>query len=205
VIRPKSARPAIAKVVLIGHRAGERTNMLNWIIRNRLAAFERKYDYDMSAAREILAADRSAFFAFAKVTGVGKYRKDLPAAMYWATKIVATVSEDCGSCTQMTVAMALEDGVEARVLSAVLANDEAAMSDEARLGVRFARASLARAPETDELREEIARRHGPRAIVSLAFALCSARFFPTLKYALGYGNTCQRVFVAGQPVAVAHA
>jgi hypothetical protein len=118
---------------------------------------------------------------------------------------VGTIAEDCGSCTQLNVAMALEDGVEARVISAVLSNDEAAMTEEARLGVKFARASMAHAPETDELREEIARRHGPRAIVSLAFALCSARFFPTLKYALGYGKACQRVVVGGQPVAVAHA
>jgi hypothetical protein len=179
--------------------------MLNWIIRNRLSAFQRKYGYDMSAARDILAADRSAFFAFSKVMSIGSYRKDVPAGMYWAVKIVGTVSEDCGSCTQLTVAMALEDGVAAKVISAVLADDEAGMGAEARLGVRFARATLTHAPEADELREEIAKQHGPRASVSLAFALCSARFFPTLKYALGYGKACQRVVVEGKPVVVAHA
>jgi hypothetical protein len=38
--------------------------------------------------------------------------------------------------------------------------------------------------------------------VSLAFALTSARFYPTLKYALGYGQTCTRVSVGGAPVPV---
>jgi len=179
--------------------------MLKWIIRNRLAAFERKYEYDMSYAREILDADTRAFFAFARIGGIGAYRKDVPKNMYWGAKLVGTVSEDCGPCTQLLVAMAIEDGADPKMLSAVLANNEAAMTEEVLLGVRFARAALAHAPEADEHRDEILKRHGQRAIVSLSFAICAARFYPTLKYALGHGKACQRVVVAGEPVAVARA
>jgi hypothetical protein len=71
------------------------------------------------------------------------------------------------------------------------------------LGVAFARAVLDHAPAADELREEVLRRWGPRGLVSLAFGLVGARIYPTLKYALGHGKTCQRVLVAGTPVAVA--
>jgi hypothetical protein len=179
--------------------------MLKWIIRNRLAAFERKYDYDMSYAREILAADTRAFFAFSKIMGISSYRRDVPKTMYWAAKLAGTVGEDCGPCTQLVVAMALEDGVDAKVISAVLANNEAVLPADAKLGVAFARAALAHAPEADEHRAAIAKLHGPRAIVSLAFAICAARFFPTIKYALGHGKACQRVVVAGEPIAVARA
>ena len=179
--------------------------MIKWIIRNRLAAFERKYDYDMSYAREILAADTKAFFTFAKIMRVSSYRKDAPKNMYWAAKLVGTVSEDCGPCTQLMVAMALDDGADAKILSAVLANDEAALDDDAKLGVKLARAAIAHSPDADEYREAIAKKYGPRAVVSLAFAICAARFYPTLKYALGHGKACQRVVVAGQPVAVARA
>lgn len=177
--------------------------MLKWIIRNRLAAFERKYDYDMSYARELLSTDLRAFFAFAKINGLSTYRKDAPKNMYWAAKLVGTVSEDCGPCTQLMVAMALEAGADPKQLSAVLANDDAALDADTRLGMQFARAAIAHTPDADELREHIARQHGPRAVIALAFAICSARFFPTLKYALGHGKTCQRVVVAGTPVAVA--
>lgn len=177
--------------------------MLKWIIRNRLAAFEKKYEYDMSYAREILAADTSAFFAFAKLGPIGNYRKAAPKDVYWAAKLVGTVSEDCGPCTQLLVSMALEAGVDAKQLSAVLARDDAAMTDDVRLGVAFARTSLAHDPEADTHRDEIKRRWGDRAVVALAFAIVAARVYPTLKYALGHGKTCQRVTVAGTPVAVA--
>ena len=101
--------------------------MLKWIIRNRLAAFERKYEYDMSYARELLATDTRAFFAFAKITSLGAYRKDVPKNMYWAAKLVGTITEDCGPCTQLLVGMALEAGADAKVLQAVLAHDDATL------------------------------------------------------------------------------
>ena len=178
--------------------------MLKWFIRNRLAAFENKYDYDMSYAREILAADTSAFLAFAKLGGIGAYRKDVPKNMYWAAKLTGTITEDCGPCTQLLVGMALEAGADAKVLKAVLAHDDAALPADALLGVTFARAALAHAPEADELREQIVKQHGQRAVIALAFAICSARLYPTLKYALGHGKACQRVVVAGTPVVVIH-
>jgi alkylhydroperoxidase family enzyme len=157
----------------------------------------------MSFARDILAPDRRALFALFKITGMATYREDVPADMYWAAKLVGTVSEDCEPCTQMTVATTLESGADPKIVAAVLANDNVAMSKNSRLGAAFARAALAHTPEADDLRDEIARRHGPRAVVSLSFAVCSARFFPTLKYAPGHGKACQRVVVAGTPIVVA--
>ena len=77
------------------------------------------------------------------------------------------------------------------------------LSDEVLLGVRFACAMLTHDPDAEELRNEIVRRWGPRALISLAFAFTAARIFPTLKYALGHGRACQRVMVAGKPTTVA--
>jgi hypothetical protein len=177
--------------------------MLNWLIRNRLAAFERTFDYDMSYARTVLDADRGAFFKFARVMGLSQYRKDVPLDVYYAAKLTGTLAEDCGPCTQLVVTMALREGLDPRTLAAILAVDERALSEQTHLGVRFARAVLAHAPEADALRDEIVSRWGPRALVSLAFALTAARIFPTLKYVLGHGRTCRRIMIAGQPVAVA--
>ena len=58
---------------------------------------------------------------------------------------------------------------------------------------------LHHAPEADDLREEVVRLWGKRGLISLAFAMVSARIFPTLKYALGHGRACMRVTVGGEP------
>jgi len=176
--------------------------MLTWLIKNRLAAFERTFDYDMSYARDILAADRKAFFAFARAQRLSRYRKDVPPEVLLAAGLTAIIAEDCGPCTQLGISMALAEGIPARTIAAIVSGDTSAMSAEVALGAEFARAVLARTPAADDLREQIVARWGQRALVSIAFAITMSRFYPTLKYALGHGRACQRVVVAGEPIVV---
>jgi hypothetical protein len=39
-------------------------------------------------------------------------------------------------------------------------------------------------------------------VVTLAFAITTARMYPTVKYAMGHGQLCSRVMVGGTPVAI---
>ncbi len=165
--------------------------MLKWLIRRRLDAFDRAFGYDSSYARAILDADEGAFLRFARLMGVASYRKDVPADAWYAAKIVAAASEDCGPCTQLVTTMAERDGVPPDVLRAILEGDERAMPPDVALACRFARATLAHDPEADGLREEVVRRWGERGLVSLAFGITAARLFPTVKYALGHGRACR--------------
>lgn len=177
--------------------------MLKAIIKNRLDAYERDYGYDVSYVREILDADLSAFLRFAKLTGISSYARDLPLEAQFAAKITGTLAEDCGPCTQLMVTTAERAGVSAATLRALIRGEDAALGPDARLAVQFARAVLQRDPEADVFRDRARERWGRRGVISLAFALVSARAYPTLKYALGFGKTCSRVVVSGDPVSVA--
>ena len=139
-----------------------------------------------------------ALLAFSKATAMGNYRKDVPAAAYCAAGIVGTMAEDCGPCTQLVIDMAQRNGVDPDILRGIVARDVSALPFDVALAMRFAEASLQHAPEADDLREEIVRRFGKRGLISLAFALTSARLYPTLKYALGHGRACTRITVGGE-------
>jgi hypothetical protein len=171
--------------------------MLKWLIRRGLAAFERTYNYDASYAHDILDADVRAALAFNKFRAMERYRRDVPPDALAAAGLVATLHEDCGPCTQLGVTMAERGGVAPAVLRAIIAGDETKMSEPARLAFRFAKATLAHDPRADELRDEIVRRWGKRALVSLTFQITVGRVYPTVKYALGHGQACQRVTVGG--------
>jgi hypothetical protein len=179
--------------------------MLKNLIRRQLDAFERDLHYDASYLRDLLDIDLGAFLRFARVTKLSRYRRELPLEVWHAAKLTGAMSEDCGPCSQLMVTMAERDGVDANLLRAVARGDLAAVSGEVRLGVEFARAVLAHDVRADELREQVVARWGRRALVSLAFAVVSARIYPTLKYALGHGRACVRLVVAGEPVAVPRA
>jgi hypothetical protein len=149
----------------------------------------------------MIEIDPRAAWRFQRATSLGKYRKDVPADALAAAAITAVRHEDCGPCTQLGVSMAERAGVDPKVLTAVLTGTAAAMPPDVELAWRFTRATLDHDPAADGYRDEIVRRWGPRAVVSLAFAIVTARMYPTVKYAMGHGKACTRVVVGGTPVA----
>lgn len=178
--------------------------MLKAIFSRQIDRFEQAWDYDAGYMRHVLAADPIAFLKFTFVTGVVN-RRAAPGAALAAAGIAGTLAEDCGPCTQISVDMAARGGVKPAVLRAILAGDEPAMGEDAVLAWRFARASLARDMDAcDPLRDEIVRRWGERGLTAIAFAVTTARMYPTLKYALGYGKACSKVTVAGEATPIAH-
>jgi len=177
-----------------------RFDMLSWFIRRKLEAFERQHGYDASYLHEVLDIDPGAFLKFSRATALAAYRKDVPADVYCGASLTSSVLADCGPCTQLGVGLALQAGVAAGTIAAIIRGDEQAMPPDVALAARFARAVLARDEQTDRYREEIQRRWGDRALLSLAFGIMATQLYPTLKYAMGHGKACTRVVVEGQTV-----
>jgi hypothetical protein len=97
--------------------------------------------------------------------------------------------------------MAQRGGVPESDLRAIIAGDLARMSAEASLGYRFAKALLARSAELDNLRAEIVRRWGRKALAAISIGIVATRTFPALKWALGHGQSCHAVEIGGSTVA----
>jgi alkylhydroperoxidase family enzyme len=176
--------------------------VLRWLFRRTVSAFERQWNYDASYLREMIDASPRAAWRFLQATKLGNYRRDVPMEALVAAGITAVRSEDCGPCTQLGAAMAERQGVRPEILRAVLEDDVAAMPDDVALAWRFTKAVLAHDAAADDNRAVILERWGPGAIVSLAFAITTARIYPTVKYAMGHGKACTRVVVGGAPVAI---
>ncbi len=174
--------------------------MVKWLMRRGIEAFERTWSYDASYLREILDASPRAAWLFGRVTALGRYRRDLPIEAWSAAGLTAARHEDSGPGTQLSVALAERAGVRADVLRALLEENTDAMPPDVALVWRFTRATLEHDPAADRHREAIVERWGPRALVSLAFAIVAARSYPTVKYAMGHGQSCTRVMVGGTPV-----
>ncbi len=174
--------------------------MMKWLLHRQLRSFERLHGYDAAYMHEVIDTDLGAAIAFVRATGLGKYRKDVPLPVQVAAGITSSLQADCGPCTQLGVGMALQLGVPAPTLAKIIAGDVDALSPDVALGVRFARAVLAHDAAVDGYREEIERKWGKRAVLALTYAVMTSQLYPTLKYALGYGQACTRIVVEGQAV-----
>lgn len=173
--------------------------MIKAFFRGQIRKFEKQWTYEAGYMHDLLDAGTGTFFRFSFLPGLG-HSKDAPAAAMAAAGIVATLAEDCGPCTQISVDIATASGVKPEILRAILAGDRAGMGETAALGYDFAQAVLDRnLADSEEVRDEIVQRWGKKALVALSLALTTARMYPTLKYGLGHGKTCTRVVVAGEP------
>lgn len=175
--------------------------MLKLFLSRYLDKFEKTFGYDASYMRHVLRVNPFSLFKFSLGTQAADHRAAPPEALV-AAGLYGTLTEDCGPCVQVGVDIATANGVDPKVLRAIVAGDLEAMGETASLGYRFARASLARDLEAcDPLRDEIVRRWGDKALVAISLGIVASRMYPTLKYALGYGKTCSRVNVGGETVA----
>ena len=171
--------------------------MLKWLIRRRLAAFERKYGYDASYMHELMDTDFAGFRHYARAIGGGQYQGTLPRDAWYAAKLATMQHDDCGPCAQLSIDMALEAGVPAAALQAAARREPETMPADMALAWRYADATLRHDPAADDLRPEVLARWGEKGLAALALAITLARLYPTLKYAMGHGKSCQRLTVPG--------
>src|SRR5258706_13474623 len=116
--------------------------MLKAYFTRYLDKFERQWSYDASYLREVLAVSPASFLKFMFGSQAAD-RSAAPPEAIAAAGLVGTLSEDCGPCTQIGVDMATAQGLDPKVLRAILSGDEAAMGETAWLAYAFPRAILA--------------------------------------------------------------
>lgn len=167
-----------------------------------LKRVERRYDYDFSYVRHLWHVSRPAFRRFMLgFMWFARGRDALPADAAAVAGVVASMHADCGPCTQITVNMALEQGVDPAILRAAIAGDRDALGPDLADVHAFAQAVTRADYGTQELRARVRARYGEKALVDLGTIIAAAQVYPMLKRALGYGEACLRVRVGDGEVA----
>jgi hypothetical protein len=132
--------------------------MRSFIARRMLRSFSKRYGYDMSYVERILKESPAAFFKFAPLMKAAGHHEVVPVEAAFAAKITGALAEDCGSCTQLTIDMALEASVPKDQIEAVLRRDLRAMSPDTELGFQFANAIVHRSADDETYRDAVRAR-----------------------------------------------
>lgn len=127
---------------------------------------------------------------------LAEHRRGTPRDALHLARLQAIRIEDCGECVQIEVNLARRAGVFTDWIRAVLSERLEQLPEDLADVVRFATAVTV--PDRDEpaLRERVRRLYGDQGLIDLSLAIASARFFPTLKRALGYSQSCSLIQVA---------
>lgn len=167
--------------------------MLGFVVRSKIRSTEKRLGVSMDYLRHMYEHAPDAFHKFTKMMPAAQHREKLPPAPYHVARLVATRHEDCGTCLQIVVNLAKEDGVEPAVLQTALAGKVDELPESLQDVYRFAESVVLADGEEGPYRERVRKVFGEEALVELALAVATCRVFPTLKRVLGYAESCSVV------------
>jgi hypothetical protein len=164
-----------------------------FIIRRMLQRMAQRYDCDVSYLLYLLAQSPKAFWTFMRATAMSRHCQRAPVEAAYTVRLLASVSEDCGSCAQLQVQHAAEAKMATDQIEAVLTHNTAAMNPAVALAFRYADAVLNRRPDAGDARDAVRAAWGHQGLIDLAMSMQGARLYPMMKEALGYAVECRRL------------
>jgi AhpD family alkylhydroperoxidase len=174
--------------------------MIKSLLHRHVRKFADAFDYDAGYVHEIIDTSTPIALKFTLFQMLAAPTKDVPADVLYPACVAAAVSEDCGPCAQLVVKMALKAGVSPRTITALLRGDLEVAGRDAELGFRYGIAVAQNTADAVSLSEEVERRFGKRALVTLSFAVAFGRVYPTVKRGLGHGAACTKIAVGKETV-----
>jgi hypothetical protein len=161
--------------------------MLNGLVDRVIRKEEKTVGARLDYLREVASVSTAGLAKIALLAPFARHRKRLPKTAYHLAKISATLHEDRGTCAQWAVNQAVSDGVPVHYIRSVLDGAVEVLPPALQDICSFARA-VAQGWDQPDLREILRARYGREALVELAFAIASARLYPTLERAIGHAQ-----------------
>lgn len=119
----------------------------------------------------------------------------LPAEIRCFATLGAVQADDCGECLQIHINMDHALGINPKLLQAALDYRPELLPGPLAQAWRFGQAVANNAAGMEELRLALEELYGRPAMIELSYAIATARFYPTVKRALGYAQSCSLVKV----------
>lgn len=157
-----------------------------------LENFSEHYRYDATYLKEFWQSSEEGYQKFADFRPLSYHREFLPLETYWVSKLAAMQVADCGECLQLNVRMALEAGVDKKVVRACI-HGGSSLPEALKDIFDFATAVASYRNIDPQLDERIDVQLDKRQRIELGVCVATAPVYPTIKRALGYTQSCSLV------------
>ena len=151
---------------------------------------EKKLGVPLDYLREIAANAPASFRLLARVSRIGQSLRAVDRHAAHMAALGAAMHDDCGTCVQIHINLARQDGVSEDTLRRAVMGEAGTLPARLAASFRFGEAVAANDPDMHELRETLEADLGKRAVIEMAIGIAFARFYPTIKRALGHARSC---------------
>jgi AhpD family alkylhydroperoxidase len=151
---------------------------------------ERELGIRLDYQRDMAEVAPGSALRLAEIGRLARENQSVPPTVVAMASLGAVLAEDCGDCVQIHVNLAAKAGIERRHIKAALENRLPDLPPDLKLGFCFGRVVSENDPMLLEKGAAVEARFGRKALVDLAMAVALARFYPTVKRALGHSRSC---------------
>lgn len=146
--------------------------------------------------RDMAAAAPGSALKLQEIARLIRENQSVPEPVAMMAALGAVMAEDCGDCVQIYVNLARKAGIDKAMLKAALEHRHSDLPADLKLGFCFGRVVSENDPMLLEKGAALEARFGRKALVDLALVIALARFYPTVKRALGHSRTCAEARVS---------
>ena len=165
--------------------------MLKSLLTAQTRRFGHRYAYDTTFLEELVAEDMTGGLKLGLAMPFLDHRFGLPAAAYYAARLVTADAGGCGDCAELVLKLAEECGVaRQRLLPLLGAAAGADAEPDLQLAADFVRAVLANTPDQLDLGDRVLERFGRRGRIGLAAAIASEQVYTVIKRGTGHALQC---------------
>ena len=165
------------------------------LVETKIKKMETHFGVPLDYTRYMARHSMGALRALGKTEDCVNYRHALPKEPFHIARLVTDMVEDCGTCVQLVVNVALKDGMSPQLLQSALDGELGNLPLELVDVYHFVN-RIASGEDDPDLRERLIARYGEEGFVELALAMSAPKIYSTLKRALGYSISCSRVQVS---------
>ncbi|MEO0559332.1 MAG: hypothetical protein AAF170_14235 [Bacteroidota bacterium] len=166
---------------------------MNPLFDRAIAKQEAELGVSLDYLRKIAEGSTSAFLKFGMFAPLAQHRKETPPAVWHLARLAATQAQDCGTCVQVIVNAALQDGVAPSLIQSALEGED--LGADLQLAVDYGHAVSSQSEEVLAAVERVRDRWGEAGLNELALAVATAQVFPVVKRGMGLAVACSLVQV----------
>jgi hypothetical protein len=158
-----------------------------------IEGFKTHYGYDTSYMEEMLSVSPASYEVFEGFLPMATFAKATPVDVINVVRITAIKNEDCGTCVQLYVDLAIEAGLGKDVAKEIIFNEGKDLSSELKLVYDFTLAVSNNEVIDSSLFEQMNKAYSREIMMEISLAIAATKVFPAIKRTLNYMKSCSVV------------
>ncbi|MEY4503748.1 MAG: hypothetical protein RL154_40 [Pseudomonadota bacterium] len=152
--------------------------------------FKTHYNYDTTYMEDMLEASPESYAIFEGFLPMATFYNKAPLDAINVARITSIITQDCGTCAQLYVDLAIEAGMDKDLIKDIVFNKAQNLPQNLKDLYDFTVAISNNEAISSELYDKINTHFSKEVIVEISLAIAATKVFPTIKKALNLAQSC---------------